>query len=387
MKRPSNVPCASWRVLLSVCAALAGAGACADDEQPLAQLEAGGGTESPDAAAATAPGAATDASVAAPPPPATAVQSTSDAGVSAGSASGCSAGDTRACLFDRLCSGVQTCGVDGTFGDCDCGAAALVGGGVVGARCESDADCAGGATCLRADGDLYLGAGGPAGGYCTFECVRAEDGSDDCAARDPQSFCAPLGPDESTYCIRTCLSLEPEPGEAKCLNRPDLVCVSVAADGFLPFNGQRQDGYCRPQCGSDSDCPAGRVCHAQAGICTDAQITGAPIGAACSLDSDCAGYACEDRNSENVGVCTATCVLGALSGCGSRRDDPARAAACFTPLIAAGRFAEGPGDVGLCRELCDAPADCERANEGWICSPLREEAAEFFGRSGACAPG
>jgi hypothetical protein len=297
----------------------------------------------------------------------------------------CVEGATRECLFDRLCSGVEVCGADGAFGACECGAAALIGSGSVGASCATDADCAAGGVCLLADSNMYLGAGGPAGGYCTFSCTATAD-ADDCTTHDPQSFCAPLGPDDATYCIRTCLSLEPDVGEAKCLNRPDLVCRSLAADQVQQFNGMRQEGYCKPQCGSDEDCPSGRVCHKQAGICTLAQVGGAPIGGACSLDSDCSGYACEDRDAQGVGICTAECVLGSLSGCGYGRVTESRDAACLTPLIAAGRFAEGPGDTGLCRELCDVPEDCERAAEGWGCAPLSEAAVEFFGRTGACVP-
>jgi hypothetical protein len=309
----------------------------------------------------------------------------SDAGAPPSEGGSCAPGETRECLFDRLCSGVQTCSADGAFGACDCGAATLVGSGSVGGRCGRDADCAEGGVCLLADSDLYLGQGGPAGGYCTFSCTGSGD-TDDCPAHDPQSFCAPLGPDGSTYCIRTCLSQEPAPGEAKCLNRPDLVCRSVVVDGVEPFNGMRQAGYCKPQCGSDEDCPAGRVCHKQGGICTLTQIGGAPIGAACSLDSDCSGFACENRDDDGVGICTAECVLGSLSGCGYGRVPESRNAGCITPLVAAGRFAEGPGDTGLCRELCDVAEDCVRASEGWTCTPINAAAAEFFGRSGACVP-
>jgi hypothetical protein len=300
----------------------------------------------------------------------------------------CTAGATQACSFDLLCTGVQTCGDDGSFGTCVCDTSALLGGGIIGARCEADGDCAGGATCLRADSNIYLGAGGPAGGYCSFPCsVLSQDPyDDDCDTHDLQSFCAPLGPDGATYCLRTCFSLDPDPGEAKCLNRPELVCISRAAGGSEPFNGMRQEGYCAPQCGSDADCPDGRVCHAQAGICTDAQVAGAPIGARCTLDTECSGLACEDLDPQNVGVCTAACTLGSLSGCGYARDASSRGAACITPQVAAGRFSEGVGDLGFCRELCDVAEDCERADEGWVCSPINEGAATFFGRPGACVP-
>lgn len=299
----------------------------------------------------------------------------------------CPPGEVQECTFDQLCTGTRLCDADGNPGPCECSAAALVSTGAVGARCQSDADCAGGGTCFGADQDLYRGRGGPAGGYCTFPCTRDDQGNDDCGTHDGQSFCAPFGPDDAMFCVRTCLSLEAGPGEAKCLNRPDVACVSLAASGEVPFDGQRQLGICQPMCGSDDECPAGRSCHAQGKICTVGQYPGNPIGAACSLDSDCSGNACEDRNTENVGVCSGSCVLGVLSGCGYGREPGSRDAACLTPVIAAGRFAEGPGDLGFCRELCDVAEDCEQAAAGWVCTPLSPSGVEFFGRSGACVPG
>jgi hypothetical protein len=374
--------CSRW---LSLAAALAASAAgCGKDhaEQPPVAGSAGSAGSEPDA---SVPAGGSGGSEALPAAGAGGQPQVSDAGAPPEEEGSCVEGATRECLFDRLCSGQQTCGADGVFGACECGTAALVGSGSVGGRCASDADCAAGGVCLLADSNMYLGEGGPAGGYCSFSCTRTAD-SDDCPTHDPQSFCATLGPDDSTFCIRTCLSLEPTAGEAKCLNRPDLVCRSLVADGVAQFDGTRQDGYCKPQCGSDEDCPAGRVCHKQGGICTLGQIEGVPIGGACSLDSSCSGYACEDRDSEGVGICTAECVLGSLSGCGYGRAPESRDAACLVPLIAAGRFAEGPGDTGLCRELCDVAEDCERFSEGWQCAPINPGAAEFFGRSGACVP-
>ena len=78
------------------------------------------------------------------------------------------------------------------------------------------------------------------------------------------------------------------------------------------------------------------------------------------------------------------CVLGALSGCGYGRAPSSRDAACLSPLVSAAGFSEGPGDLGLCRELCDRASDCERAGEGWLCTPINAGAADYFGRSGAC---
>jgi hypothetical protein len=387
MRNPLSATGKRWRCAFLV-GALAGAVAgCGDDEPASPPGVANGGgdgtsppADPPDAAGGTGGegGSTAEGGTA----------GMADAGAPMTPTSGCTEGLTQACTLDLLCSGLQTCGAEGTFGSCVCDTSLLTGGGIVGARCESDGDCASGGTCIQADGNVYRGAGGPAGGYCSFPCtvLGTDPYDDDCDERDPQSFCAPLGPEGAGYCLRTCLSLDPDPGEAKCLNRPDLVCVSRAASGSEQFNGTRQLGYCEPQCGSDDECPAGRVCHAQAGICTDAQVPGAPIGGSCSIDADCASNTCEDQNEENIGLCTADCTLGALSGCGYAQDADPRKAGCLTPQIASGRFSEGVGDLGFCRELCDLPEDCVRASEGWVCAPINAGAQEFFGRTGACVP-
>jgi hypothetical protein len=390
MTSPLSAPSNRWRRAFVAWVSSLLAAACGSDEKVDHPGVSSGGT-GVDAGALPAPDPGSAGGLGGSgsgPEAGGASTSSGDSGAATAAEVRCTAGATQACSFDLLCSGVQTCGDSGTFGSCVCDTSALLGGGAVGATCERDADCAGGGTCLLADSDVYLGAGGPARGYCSFSCTVLSQApyADDCDAHDPQSFCAPLGVDGATFCLRTCLSLDPSPGEAKCLNRGDLVCISRAAGGSEPFTGMRQQGYCAPQCGSDADCPAGRVCHAQAGICTTAQVPGSPIGASCTLDRQCSGEACEDRNANDVGVCTASCTLGSLSGCGYERDAASRGAACLTPQVAAGRFAEGVGDLGYCREVCDVAEDCEQFDQGWICTPLSANAADFFGRSGACVP-
>ncbi|HVZ32564.1 MAG TPA: hypothetical protein VG963_09060, partial [Polyangiaceae bacterium] len=229
--------------------------------------------------------------------------------------------------------------------------------------------------------------GGPAGGYCTFACADTPD----CTQRDPESRCVPMGANDSLYCIRTCLSKDADPGEAKCLNRPDLVCLSEAAAGVVPLAVERQPGVCAPRCSDDSQCPSGRVCHRQAGICTPGRSPGAPVGSRCELTTDCDGKKCENRvqvddgdaGTQLVGTCTADCLLGVLEGCGYAHDDPSRKAACITPLVASGRFSEGPGDVGVCRELCDVDSDCLQAPV-FVCRPLTDALVAYTGRKGAC---
>jgi hypothetical protein len=329
----------------------------------------------PDAGASGAPSVPSEDSGTATVPPEPPVGSTD-----AGAPLTCQPGETAECSLDLLCTGTATCAADGQgFGACDCGSVAAA---VIGASCESDSDCAGGAHCMAAASNEYLGRGGPAGGYCTFSCTD----STECTQHDPSSVCSPIGADGTSFCVRTCLSKDAEPGEGKCLNRPDVACLSVVVAGIELFTAERQLGFCAPRCGSDEDCPAGRQCHSQGGICTTFAAPGLPVGSPCSLTTDCQGQACEDEV-DGVGTCTQQCVLGSLSGCGYGRDPESRDAACVTAAIQQGRFGEGPGDIGLCLGLCDADEDCQQVNPAAVCRPLNDDLAGFFGRSGACVRG
>lgn len=370
--------CDARRASCAALLALAGAvWSCGDDDDPTVvpalTVDAGGGSgSSPDASSSGSGGSGGSGSALAG----------SDAGGAGAEPTSCTPGEVRACLFDRLCSGEQACNAEGTaFGPCECGRAPGV-VGVIGAACDSDASCGSGGVCFAATGNQYAGAGGPAKGYCTAAC---EDNAD-CSARDPLSRCVGgLGPGGASYCIRTCESKEPAPGEAKCLNRPEVMCLSIAADGVAGFEPGPQQGVCVPRCGSDTDCPAGRFCHAEFGVCRNAPALGAPVGARCTLESNCDGNSCLDRDENGVGTCSADCTLGSLSGCGFARDAAVREAACVVPFLSGGGFSEGPGDKGVCQELCDVAADCQRAEEGAVCVPLTESAAAFFGRTGVCA--
>jgi hypothetical protein len=51
---------------------------------------------------------------------------------------------------------------------------------------------------------------------------------------------------------------------------------------------------------------------------------------------------------------------------------------CLVTAVFDATGAEGPGDVGICLELCDVPADCSQP--GWQCLLV----PEVRGRSGAC---
>jgi hypothetical protein len=151
------------------------------------------------------------------------------------------------------------------------------------------------------------------------------------------------------------------------------------------FSGLRQPGWCFPQCGSDEDCD-GRFCDLARGICTDAAVAGAPIGARCEGDLDCAGNLCI-RIATDEFFCSAPCVLGQPVGCGYGLAANPRNAGCVLPVVQGaipGTGGEGDGDVGFCAEFCTEDSDCEQnASRNWACTP--SGFATEFNRIGICA--
>jgi hypothetical protein len=183
-------------------------------------------------------------------------------------------------------------------------------------------------------------------------------------------------------CIRTCLSQDPRTlSENKCLGRRDVACQSEAYLGLAMFSGNRQRGWCYPQCGSDEDC-AGRRCDLARGICVDTVTEGLPIGARCEQNGECAGRLCVGLTATES-YCSAPCVFGQRLGCGAGASG-ARVAGCYEPQLQGFLSAEGRGDVGYCRELCAEASDCvQAATRGWVCetSPVVEQ---FFSAPGFC---
>jgi hypothetical protein len=287
----------------------------------------------------------------------------------------CSPGELRVCSGEA-CGGVQLCDDTGSFGACDCSSRLLV-VNVLGAPCSSDAECGPELGCwLSAAESLGPFLGGAAHGYCTRACTVLEE----CTRFDPIGVCSPPGAGGLGACLRGCQSKNPAPGEGKCLDRPDQICLSAAALGAAAYDpATRQLGACLPSCGSDLDCDAGRVCDLSTGLCVSTAAPGLPIGAACSLDTDCAGGVCSTFAS-GASTCSAPCPLDTL-GCGYATDANPRGAACLAPWFNEGGVTEGQQDLGLCVELCSETADC--AQEGFVCDTSQGGPP---GSAGACLP-
>lgn len=288
----------------------------------------------------------------------------------------CSPGELRVCLGEEDCGGVQICGEDSTFAACDC-TSRILAVNVLGAACTSDAECGPDLLCWSsATRSLGPYEGGAAHGYCTQRCASRGD----CARFDPNGICSSASAAGESICLRGCLSKAPIPGEAKCLDRVDQICMSTAAFGLEAFDPiARQLGACLPNCGSDADCDGGRFCDLASGLCVNTEPFGLPIGSACALDTDCEGQVCVTHASGER-ACSAPCPLDSL-GCGFGIDADPRGAACLAPWFNVGGFSEGRQDLGLCIELCNQTSDCNQA--GFVCDTSQPTPA---GSAGACLP-
>lgn len=295
------------------------------------------------------------------------------------SKAGCKAGASVACAGPGGCQGSQTCAADGaSYSACDCGA--LDGGrdfpsagdhsGLLGATCQSVADCRIGLSCLASNTSFIQGEG-PSAGLCVVSCA-ADHAS--CTGFDPNSTCVVLDDggtptvpdDDAAFCLPTC-KLGPAPAsDDKCRGRVDLVCSETAAGAGA--------GYCRPACRSDVDC-APRFCDLKTGLCGDAAPTGQPIGSTCDpQNSDCAGGCIS--HTATYAECSGVCSYG-TPGCGQGQSSPPFDFYCYLDPSTN----SGPGDLGYCSKLCDCDTDCGRADA--VCQP-ETTLAPKTGRAGVC---
>jgi len=216
----------------------------------------------------------------------------------------------------------------------------------LGAACESDANCAGGLTCVLATGTSWL-QGGPAHGYCTTKCTS--DGAE----------CAPhggvcvlnVGVGANGWCLEKC-QLGGTDRANKCHDRKDVGC------SYWVWESSEQP-VCYPICPRDADCPAGRVCDPVNTVCvgaSDAASTLDPIGSFCPNlgTSNCAGW-CWGASYVNAPLaCTRDCILGE-DGCGAAAGSVDAGAGNFCmPLMPN----TTPGDVGHCVQACEVTSEC-----------------------------
>lgn len=333
----------------------------------------------------------------------------------------CEAGALVACAGPQGCQGEQVCAADGaSLGPCECdgatanaggsgtsdgaggsemsggaggsemggaggGAMADVSGGaagaaltstsavnyVVGAPCESDAECSGDLTCITEAMPGVLGVGGPANGYCSMPCQSNAQ----CREVDPFTACQGTSA-TSGFCITAC---QGGVEGAKCVGPEGLrlqACTPPPPGGDVDV--------CLPRCSKDSDCSEGRVCDPGiTGGCVDAPPAGGGDGAPCTADTeaeDCASGFCLELT-EGRAVCAGFCTFGASLGCGFEDGDTSRTAACIDTITVDG----GGGDLGFCYELCEVGTDC--IQEGSTCELFSDpENASLVGRAGFCEP-
>ena len=227
------------------------------------------------------------------------------------------------------------------------------GEGVVGAACRSDGDCISGLDCLTPGGGA-LNLSGPAGGYCTSTC--GNDAA--CQSIDPGSEC--VGFAGANICVRTCASRATPRGVSKCLDRSDVVCVSVAALGDEPPGAGPQRGVCLPSCQSDAQCGPGLFCDLGNGLCTSERPAGDPVGSVCAGAESCASGLCVTLPGF-AGFCSGFCRFGG-PGCGFDGSEASPGAGCALAQVPN----EGVGDRGLCLELCQSASDCHEPGAACI---------------------
>jgi hypothetical protein len=297
------------------------------------------------------------------------------------SSDACVAGTSEACMGADGCRGVIECvGDPPRPGRCTCAGDALLDGGdaaphklPLGRTCESDAECPSGGFCLAGNSGLVFG-GTSAIGVCAADCT-GDPGR--CDAFDSAICVDVSAPEEAegtrALCFEACAI---GGGSAmKCHGVSNVVC-----DPFSDASGDEfsAEGFCRPVCVTDEDCPA-QHCDRRYGVCrSQATSRTLPLGTPCdpaAEENDCEGLCV--RLAEEVGLCSHRCKFGDTAECDAP-DAPERAAGCLlvTP--------EGSlDDTGYCAPLCDQEAECAapvNACELFLDAVLEQA----FGRAGVC---
>ena len=180
-------------------------------------------------------------------------------------------------------------------------------------------------------------AGGPAGGYCTFDCVDPRMRS-----HRSMSRCVGWGPGRHATASACARSKDPAArrGQVSEPPRPRVQVDRARRRGGVLLPSARMASASRAVAAIPS---APRVAFAtgKAASAGWRKSQGAPTGSRCTLTTDCDGRECIDRDENGVGTCTALCTLGSLAGCGFARDADERGAACVAPLISSGPVLRG----------------------------------------------
>lgn len=198
--------------------------------------------------------------------------------------------------------------------------------------------------------------GGPAGGYCTKDCLEATD----C----PDGAVCVTSMDGTGVCMLECTHGTPEieflddehPAD-KCHGRDDQMCLPL-----------QNVSVCYPICGSDAEC-GGRKCDLRSGICTDtpANATGKPLGSKCVPDdentmedeNECAGICLtfvNEQNEPDARMCSAYCSRGGSLMTTQNCGGPEKGICVFGPSI--NDTPSANGDIGFCSGACDKHDVC-----------------------------
>jgi hypothetical protein len=158
-----------------------------------------------------------------------------------------------------------------------------------------------------------------------------------------------------------------------------------------PLDRSSDEGYCRPLCMADVDCPSG-VCDARHGVCASDASPDTTFGLRCTSPASLAADPDQDAGTEPdddscVGVCvqlngapaqcSRPCAFGEAGECAPATGGLRRGACVF--VTPGGSI----GDLGYCAELCDCSEDCVEPT--FVCDAFSDAVlSDSFGRKGIC---